>query len=191
MDPRSLFVRPMLIALLLSPTVEAQVAIHPTTVKPAAWQRFALRVVNQRDTAAVAVRLTVPEVITVLGVERAPGWGFRLIPASDTTPQIIVWSDGELGQGEFREFAFLGRLAGDARRMSLVFPVRVTRADGSAVEWSPTGQGPAPVVAIVGTTEITSWGAMGLASAALGLAVIALALAVAAQRKRGPSPTGP
>ena len=172
------------LSLLLATAAQAQVDLHPSTIKPAAWERFALRAINQTDTAFVAVRLTVPEVIMILGVEPLPGWEFRLIAGSDTTPQIIEWSGGELLRGEFLEFAFFGRLPADARRRELVFPVHLTRATGSVVAWGDrrSGGGAAPTVRILGTTSVTAWGSLALAGVAVGLSVLAIALAVGKRR---------
>ena len=173
------------VCALLTPYLQAQVSLHPPTAKPAAWERFALRVVNGTDTPTVAVRLVVPEAITVLGVEPIPDWTFALIPATDTSPQAIEWKGAVLERGEYREFAFLGRVAGDARQRDLVFPVRLTRANGSVVEWvrargSPR---PPPTVKIVGTTEISVWATFALAGAAVGIAALALVVAFAKGRR--------
>ena len=164
--------------------LQAQVDLDPTTVKPAAWERFALRVVNQTDTAFTRVRLTVPEVIMILGVEPLPGWTFALIAASDTSPQSIEWSEGSHLRGEYREYAFFGRIPADAKRRELVFPVALTRASGSVVEWNRRREtGAPPTVQIVGTTGISPWASMALAGGAAGIAILALALAVSRKRE--------
>ncbi len=166
--------------------LDAQVDIDPTTVKPAAWERFALRVVNQTDTAFTLVRLTVPEAVMILGVEPLPGWTFTLIAASDTSPQSIEWSEGRHLRGEYREYAFFGRIPADARQRELVFPVALTRASGSVVEWNRRREtGAPPTVQIVGTTGISPWASMALAGGAAGIAILALALAAAGRRAGG------
>jgi uncharacterized protein YcnI len=176
---------PLILSCCVTPgTLEAQVQLHPSRVSPAAWERFALRVVNQTDTATVAVRVSIPEKVAVLGVEPLEGWAFEIIPATDSTPQAVEWSGDSLLAGEFREFAFLGRLAGDAQKRELVFPVRLTKANGSVVEWTRgrRGAGLPPVVNVVGGAAITVWGAVGLAGGAVGIAILALALAIAARK---------
>ncbi len=175
---------PFFCALFALPA-EAQIDLYPPTVKPAAWERFALRAINQTDTAFVAVRLTVPEAIMVLGVEPVAGWEARLIPSGEGTPPAIEWTGGELVRGEFLEFAFFGRLPGDVRRQPLVFPVHMTRANGSVVEWGRGGSGAAPTVRIVGTTTVTGWASLALAGVATGLAALAIALALAKRRGTG------
>ncbi len=176
------------IALLaaFSTSARAQVDLHPATVKPAAWERFALRTINQTDTAFVGVRLAVPEAVMVLGIEALNGWEVTHVLASDTSPQVIEWSGGELLRGEFLEFAFFGRLPADSRKQDLVFPVHLTRATGTEVVFDrASGDGAAPTVQIVGTTDVTGWAALALAGVAVGIAALALALAVSKRPAEG------
>ena len=167
-------------------TVSAQIDLVPKNAQPTIWERFALRVLNPSEPATVDVMLVVPEVVAVLGVHApSSAWEFEVIVPTDSTPQMIHWSGGRIDQGSFDEFTFLGRIAGDARRKELVFPVTVRREDGSETAWSRlSGEGVAPVVQIVGTTSVTPWGAVGLAGGAFGIAVLALALAVSARSVR-------
>ena len=163
--------------------LSAQVALVPPSVTPAAWERFTLRVVNQTDTPTVAVRITVPEAIQVLGVAATPGFTARLQPATATSAPVIEWSGGRVDPGAFYEFAFLGRVAPDARPGSeLVFPVRLTRASGSTVDWARGGAGQPPTVSIQGSTAISAAGAFALAGAATGLAILALVLTLVRRR---------
>jgi uncharacterized protein YcnI len=175
---------PFFCALIALPA-DAQIDLYPPTVKPAAWERFALRAINQTDTAFVGVRLFVPEAVMVLGLQPLTGWEARLIPSGEGTPQAIEWNGGELAKGEFLEFAFFGRLPSDVRRQQLVFPVHLTRATGSVVEWDRGGSGAAPTVRIIGTTTVTGWASLALAGVATGLAALALALALSKRRGAG------
>ncbi len=161
----------------------AQVVLDPPSVTPAAFERFAFRVANQSDTPTVAVRVTVPEAIQVLGVGAPPGWTAQLRPASDTAAPVIEWSGGQVAPGAFYEFTFLGRVAADARPGSeLIFPVRLTRAGGSTVDWAWGGAGRPPTVAIRGTAIVSPAGAFALAGAAVGLSILALVLALVRRR---------
>lgn len=169
---------------MLPGSLTSQVALEPTTIEPAAWERFALRVVNQSETPVVAVEIALPDVLQILGIDQPPGWAAELVRATDSTPPSIVWWGGEVPRGGFREFPFMGRLPADARRRELVFPVTLGRADGSETVFGPGGQGRALAVAISGTTGISAWGAFALAGGAMGLAVLALALALLARRER-------
>lgn len=161
----------------------AQVALDPPTVTPAAWERFGLRVVNQTDTPTVTVRITLPEAIQIMGVAAPADFTARVEPVTDSTAPAIEWSGGRLERGAFVEFTFLGRVATEARPgAQLVFPVRITRANGSTVEWARGGAGQPPTVTIQGTTAISASGAFALAGAATGIAILALVLALVRRR---------
>jgi len=155
-----------------------QISIRPLSVTPAQHERIALRVANPSDTAVIAVRVEVPSVLTILGLDAPPGWTARLDPATDTTAQAIVWSGGALHRLEFREFAFLARPAADVKPLPLVFPVRLDRADGAVRLWGPGGIASAPTIAISTATGITPGGAFGLGAAGIGIALFALILAL-------------
>jgi len=171
------------IVLLAARPLAAQVSIAPATVAPATFERFALRVANPDSSPVTAVRLEVPAVLTVLGVDVPAGWTWHLTPATDTSATTIVWVGGSLPQGEFREFAVLARLAADARQLTLVFPARLDHADGRAVAFTRGGDAPPPAMTIRGTTDVSARGAVALGGGALGVAVLALALAL--HRRRG------
>jgi uncharacterized protein YcnI len=166
------------VTLGTAPVVAAQVSISPRTVEPADLVRFAIQVANPSDTPVVTVRVEVPEALAILGVDAPAGWTRQQVAATDTTPQAIEWSGGQLGRREFQEFEFFARLDANARRTALVFPVRITRADGTAREWRAGGFGQAPEVEIHGTVGITAGAAFTLAAAALGLAALGVALAL-------------
>lgn len=153
--------------------VSAQAAFHPAATTPAAWERFAARVVNATgDTAVVEVRVDVPGAVAVLGVEPVPGWETVQVRGTDSTPHRITWRGGTVGAGDLEEFAFLGRVAGDAGRATLVFPVTLTRADGQA-DRTFAGR-----VAIEGATRLSARGALAVAATAFGLALVALLVAL-------------
>ncbi len=165
-------------ALAAAPTLSAQVTIAPRTVQPADLVRFGVLVANPLDEAVVAVRVEIPEALAILGVDAPPGWVALVTAATDSTPQAITWDGGQLVRGGFREFTFFTRLAATARRTTLVFPVRLSRADGTVRDWRRGGEGQAPTVEVRGSVGLTVGGAFTLAAAALGLAALATALAL-------------
>lgn len=145
-------------------------------------ERFALRVASGSEPTSRVV-LRIPDAVTVLGLEPSADWTFVLNPPTAQSSATIEWSDGRLEPGEFREFAFFARLAGDARRKELIFPVTITRADGDEIQYSFTeGNTPPPVVLIVGSTAVSPWGAVGLAGVAVAIAIVALALSASRRR---------
>lgn len=159
-----------------------QVSVRPTTILPGRHERFVVRVANPADTAIVAVRVTVPDAVTILGIDAPPGWTGHLVPGAEGRPAAVEWQGGHLGRHAFREFAFLGRVPGDARRGALVFPVRLEREDGSILAWGPGGIGPPGQVQIRGSVGVTPGGAFALAAGAFGLAALAVALGLRRSR---------
>jgi uncharacterized protein YcnI len=157
-----------------------QVSVRPTTVVPAQHERYAVQVANPTDTAIVAVRVALPDAIALLGVDAPPGWTARVAPGSDTAARTVTWEGGSLARGEFREFALLGRLPGDARRETLVFPVVLRFADGTERRWGlgADAVAPAPTVAIRGGVGVSAGGAFVLAAGALGVGILGVALAL-------------
>jgi uncharacterized protein YcnI len=167
--------------LLTAASLEAQVAINPTTTTPAAWERFVVRVINQTDTPTVAVQVEVPSALAVLGIEPKAGWSFETTQKPDSGPTVITWRGGTLKRGEFGEFPFLGRTRGDAKQEVLVFPVKIERANGSSVEWRK-GIGEdyqAPRAEIVGSVTVSPSATIMVSALALGVAMIALVVAIA------------
>lgn len=157
----------------------AQVDVYPRSIEPLEWERITVRVVNNTSMPTVGVRVLVPEVVGILGVEDKVGWDYHVLRASDTAPQSIEWRGGAIRNGDFAEFTFLGRVSGDVRRKSLVVPVTITRADGSTVSFGGAGSDrAAPTIQIAGSTRVTVWGSLALAGVAVGIAILALALAV-------------
>ena len=154
----------------------------PGGVEPAGFERFALRVANPDSVPVIRVRLGIPEVLTVLGVDAPAGWSWALTPATDSAAAFVEWSGDSLPRGAFREFAVFARLASDARELTLAFPVRLERADGGTVTWTRGGDAPPLTVGIRATTGVSARGAVALAGGALGLAALAVALAVSRRR---------
>jgi uncharacterized protein YcnI len=164
----------------------AQVAISPTTTTPAAWERFALRVINQTDTPTVAVRIEVPAAVMVLGVEPVTGWTFETAQSPDSGPTTITWRGGMVKKGEYGEFPFLGRLKADARREVIVMPVQIERQNGSVVEWRRRANEPypAPRVDVAGTVRVSASGALMMGALAMGVAILALILTIASNARK-------
>ncbi|MCH9016067.1 MAG: hypothetical protein IH877_10320, partial [Gemmatimonadetes bacterium] len=62
----------------------AQVDVYPRSIEPLEWERITVRVVNNTSMPTVGVRVLVPEVVGILGVEDKVGWDYHGLRASDT-----------------------------------------------------------------------------------------------------------
>lgn len=177
--------RKLLATFCLAPAaLIAQVAVHPLVTSPGSWERFSIRVANQWETPVIGVEVIVPAAVAILGVEPVSGWSVTRRETTDPSASAIRWEGGTILRGEYLEFAFLGRVAGDARQTDLVLPVTLFRSDDEEVLWSnpPGRERPAPRVRIVGTTQLSPWGSLALAGAAFVVAVLALILALSRRR---------
>jgi len=171
-----------LLAAVWPAFLSAQVSMAPGSVEPAGFERFALRVANPDAVPVIRVRLGIPEVLTVLGVDAPPGWRWAHTAATDTSAAFVEWTGDSLPRGAFREFAVFARVASDAREITLAFPVRLERADGATVTWTRGGDAPPLIVGIRATTGVSTRGAVALAGGALGLAALAVVLALSRRR---------
>ncbi|MGH7521218.1 MAG: hypothetical protein ACREMI_08050 [Gemmatimonadales bacterium] len=163
-------------------TMLVQVVVRPPAVTPAQAERLTVDVFNRDDSAIVAVRVTVPEVLDVLGIDAPPGWSATRVAGTDSSAPAIEWSVPNsatgIRRGELRQLAFLVLLKPDARQNTLVVPVVVRHAGGMVRAWRLGGDGPPPLIAIRGSVGVSPRGSFALAAGALGLAVLALGFAL-------------
>jgi uncharacterized protein YcnI len=162
--------------LLMAPsTAFAQVMITPASITPAGWARFDVAVVNSRDQQVTGVRVEVPEIIAILGIDSNDGWTYVSQRASDTTAQFIEWTGSVLSRGDLETFSFLGRLAGDSKERSLLFPMTIARGDDiQEIDARESGV----IVQVIGSTILTPWAGLGVAALAFAISMVAIGLAV-------------
>ena len=154
-------------ALALSASAWAHVTVDPGEAAADSFARFAIRVPNERPTAAT-VKLTIrlPAGLTFVGFQSKPGWKRTVTMAKLAQPVTIegervteriatvTWSGGSIGPGEFDEFgmsAHVPKRPGSA----LVFPALQTYDNGETVRWigGPDADEPAPRVTLTASEE--------------------------------------
>jgi uncharacterized protein YcnI len=174
------------LALLVAPiALLAHAVVFPKASTPGAYERYVLRVPNEKNVATVRVELRVPAGVRVISFADIPG--LRLEPKLDSANAIVgaVWT-GTLAPKRFVEFPFMAvnpKTAG-----TIHWPAIQTYADGERVEWtgpdsskspaSATQIAAAPVAPTApGTTtgggapSWPAWSALVIAIVALGLAI--------------------
>src|SRR2546423_438777 len=133
---QALRVGAVVIALLLaSSLVGARVVVFPKTSTPGAYERYLLRVMNERDVPTLQVEIHFPEGLRVVSFGDVPGWKLQVL--TDSTQRIIgaVWR-GVLDRQHFVEFPFLALNPKDSA--SLSWPTHQTYEGGERAE------GPSP-----------------------------------------------
>jgi len=174
------------IALILSAPVLAfaHAVVYPRTSAPGAYERYVLRVPNEKTTATTRVEIRFPADLRVTSFEEVPEW--RLEVLTDSAKHVVgaVWT-GTLQPQRFVEFPFMA--ANPKSDGRLVWPAYQTYADGERVEW--TGDEGSKRPASVTTIAAANSGGGGMlrwiAWAALVLSVVALGLVM---RRPSPAP---
>lgn len=143
--------------LALVPSVaSAHASVLPKAVATESYEKFTLRIPNEKNVPTVRVRVELPEGFQISRVKPMPGWAYRTEKAPNGTLRAIEWRDGTIEAGEFQEFEFQGKTAKDPGKYA--FRVLQTYGDGETVQWTgPSGsQTPAAFVEVrpgVGTAD--------------------------------------
>lgn len=172
----------IVVALLVPVLAFGHVVVFPKASTPGAFERYMLRVPNEKNVATTRVELHVPADVKVNSFADVPGWTLEVLKDSAQRITGAVWT-GTLPPGHFVEFPFIAvNPRSDAK---ITWPAMQTYADGQVVEWSgPEGsKTPASVTTIAAATTTGASGASGspvslwISIAALVLALISLGLA--------------
>ena len=165
--------RAVAIAALAVPAVAlAHAVVHPRTSAPGAYEKYVLRVPNEKDTAKTTrVEIRFPAAVRVVSFGDVAGW--QLDVARDTTGRVTAatWT-GSLSPERFVEFPFVA--VNPREDTALVWPVYQTYSDGERVGWTGPEDGETPA----SVTRIGAAANGGKSTRGSRLATVALALAV-------------
>ena len=159
------------LALQAAPAL-AHVTVWPRTAAPGGYERYVVRVPNEKNTATTRVEIHFPAEVRISSFLEVPGWNLEVLTDSAGKITGAVWT-GTLPPKRFIEFPFIGvnPKSGTTR---LVWPAFQTYADGEVVQWT----GPAGSKRPASATELTTRSAGG-SSATLCVAIAALVVAIA------------
>lgn len=168
-----------LVAILVPASARAHAVVYPKSSAPEAYERYLIRVPNEKSSATTRIEIRFPREVRVISFADVPGWTVQ--PVLDSAKAIVgaVWT-GTLPPQRFVELPFIAvNPKGDAR---IVWPVYQSYADGERVEWTgPEGSGTPASVTTVGAEAPRPLGGRGpliTSIAALAFALIALGLAL-------------
>jgi len=179
----------LLLALAIAPAIAlAHAVVFPRTSTPGAYEKYVLRVPNERDVPTIRVELHFPEGLRVVSFGDVPGWRLQIL--TDTAERITgaVWT-GVLPKERFVEFPFVAVNPKDST--SLAWPTYQTYEGGERVEWtSPDTASKTPVsFTLIGDTTLplikVSRTSLYLSIIALLLALTALGVALRPRREDG------
>ncbi|MFL5581792.1 MAG: DUF1775 domain-containing protein [Gemmatimonadaceae bacterium] len=163
-------VHALTLLLLLPAAAHAHAVVYPRTAAPGAYERYVLRVPNEKNVATTRVELRFPAGVRVTSFGDVSGWTLETLTDSAGNITAAVWT-GTLPPKRFVELPFVAVNPKTATR--IVWPAYQTYADGERVEWT----GPADSKRPASATEI---GASASAPAAAGGDRTALLVAGAA-----------
>jgi uncharacterized protein YcnI len=131
-------------ALLIAPALAfAHAVVFPKTSTLGAYEKYVLRVPNERDVPTLKVELHFPVGLRVVSFSEVPGWKLQVL--TDSAQRIIgaIWT-GVLPKERFVEFPFVAVNPKDST--SLAWPTYQTYEGGEKVEWtSPDTAAKTPV----------------------------------------------
>jgi uncharacterized protein YcnI len=174
--------------LAVTTTLSAHAVVVPAEAPTGAYQRYTLRVPNERDFPTVRVVITFPSGVRVISFDEVPGWALETTAAGEGAYAAAAWS-GTIPVGRFVEFGFIGVNPGEPT--TLEWDVLQTYADGTEVAWTGPLESstPASVTNVIAPAEpaeapTTSQGPLAtwLGGAALVVALLGLGLSLRASK---------
>jgi uncharacterized protein YcnI len=129
--------------ILVAPSILfAHAVVFPKTSAPGAYEKYVLRVPNERDVPTLKVELHFPQGLRVVSFGDVPGWKLQVLTDSAQRVMGAVWT-GVLPKERFVEFPFVAVNPKDST--SLFWPTYQTYEGGERVEWTGPDSSKTPV----------------------------------------------
>jgi uncharacterized protein YcnI len=168
---------PLFALLLISSVAWARAVVFPTTSTPGAYEKYSLRVVNERDVPTLRVEIRFPGSLRVVSFGDVAGWKLQVLVDSAQRITGAVWT-GVLERLHFVEFPFIA--VNPKNGASLAWPTYQTYEGGERVEWtSPDTSSKTPVSTTL-LSEAASPPPVRVSRTSLYISIIALALSLTA-----------
>jgi uncharacterized protein YcnI len=163
-------------ALTIPVAALAHAVVFPKISMPGAYEKYVLRVPNERDVPTTRVELHFPAGLRVVSFGEVAGWKLEVL--TDTAQRITgaVWT-GVLPKERFIEFPFVAVNPKDSA--SLIWPTYQTYEGGERVEWTNPDTASKTPVSATTIVAATSTGATA-SRTSVYLSVIALLFALTA-----------
>jgi uncharacterized protein YcnI len=133
----------VLFAILVAPSIVfAHAVVYPKTSASGAYEKYVLRVPNERDIPTVKVEIRFPEGLRVVSFGEVPGWKLQVLADSTQRVTGAIWT-GVLPKERFVEFPFVAVNPKDS--VSVTWPTYQTYESGERVEWTGPDSSYTPV----------------------------------------------
>jgi len=120
----------------------AHAVVFPKTSTPGAYEKYVLRVPNERAVPTLKVELHFPQGLRVVSFGDVAGWKLQVLTDSAQRVTGAVWT-GVLPKERFVEFPFVAVNPKDST--SLSWPTYQTYEGGERVEWTGPDSSKTPV----------------------------------------------
>ena len=162
---------------LISSVAWARTVVLPVTSTPGAYEKYTLRIINERDVPTLRVEIRFPTGLRVISFGDVPGWKIQILADSARRVTGAIWT-GVLEKQHFVEFPFLA--VNPKEGTALTWPTFQTYQGGELVEWtSPDTTSKTPVATTL-LSEASPPPPVKVSRTSLYLSIIALALALTA-----------
>src|SRR5262245_10483043 len=158
----------------------AHAVVFPRESTTGAYEKYVLRVPNEKAVATTRVELFFPRGVRVTSFADVPGWQLEVETDSAKAVTAAIWT-GILPPQRFIEFPFVA--VNPKIDTTLTWPAYQTYADGERVEWSgPEGSKRPASVTKIGAAAVAGddgggharwvpWAAFALSLVSLGIAI--------------------
>ena len=162
------------VALFIPAIAFAHAVVYPKKSATGAYERYVLRVPNEKTVATTRVEIHFPEGVRITAFGDVPGWQLQVL--TDSAKRIVgaIWT-GTLAPARFVEFPFMA--ANPKVAAQLVWPVYQTYVGIDRVDW--TGEkGSRTPASITSIAPVDSTAAAGPVAPGQWVQWIALILAL-------------
>jgi uncharacterized protein YcnI len=166
------------LVLIVPALALAHAVVYPRASTPGAYERYVLRVPNEKNVPTTKVELHFPAGVRVTGFEEVPGWNLEVVRDSTKAIVAAIWT-GNLPPERFVELPFIA--VNPKADGKIQWQAYQTYEGGVQVDWTGAEgtKTPASVTTIAAAPSSGGGGsAFGIAIAALVLSVVSLGLAI-------------
>jgi uncharacterized protein YcnI len=158
--------------LIIPANAFAHAVVYPKQSEARAYEKYVLRVPNERDVATTSVEIYFPRSVRVVSFAEVPGWRLQIVTDSAKHVTGAIWT-GSLAPERFVEFPFVA--VNPDSTIKLVWPAFQTYSSGERVDWVGAEDAKAPAsVTLVVRPAGTSSGALLALWVCLGALVLSL-----------------
>jgi len=120
------------ISAAMPATASAHAVVFPKRSSPGAYEKYVLRVPNEKDVPTTRVEIRFPAGVRVVSFGDVAGWRLEEVRDSANAVVAAVWT-GQLQPERFVEFPFVA--VNPKENSTLEWPAHQTYANGERVDW--------------------------------------------------------